>query len=570
MELFHHLSAADLSGMPDAWVFFVLFFATFASEDLACLVAGGLAASGETSFALAVSSCFAGIVAGDISLYWIGRVLGSRIFKFRFAQRFVSDQSLQNASVWLDKRGASAVFISRFITGLRLPTYLAAGMLKTNFSRFTFFFVLAAAVWTPLLVGVAYAGSSVTGSLLATVLAGFIIARSALKFGRWRNRRIAIGKLKRITRWEFWPLPIFYFPVVCYVLLLAIKHRSLTVFTNANPAIPASGFSGESKDEIYALLASSESSRKFVLNYRLVDRHLVTDEKLRVAQQFMREHELAFPVVVKPNAGERGKCVRIIRSLEELRRALRDTNEDLIVQEFFDGAEAGVFYYRFPGETNGRIFSITEKQFPTLTGDGVSTVETLILLDPRAVCLAEKYFEENADRLESIPPSGTRVPIIDIGTHSRGAIFLDGEAMMTDQLEQSIDQICRGIDGFYFGRFDIRFSSLDDFRAGRNFKIIELNGVTSESTNIYDPRYSLVDAYRILFAQWKIAFEVGSVNRRLGMTSTPVKEILRLAVASTFPKVAAFATLRTTSNTSYVRNLLCSQSSPRPSADTRR
>ena len=113
--------------------------------------------------------------------------------------------------------------------------------------------------------------------------------------------------------------------------------------------------------------------------------------------------------------------------------------------------------------------------------------------------------------------------------------------MKTGELEHSIDQICRGIDGFYFGRFDIRFPSSKDFHAGRNFKIIELNGVTSESTNIYDPRYSLFDAYRILFAQWKIAFEIGAQNRRSGFLPTPVKEILRLSVTWTFPRLAVFA-----------------------------
>ena len=118
--------------------------------------------------------------------------------------------------------------------------------------------------------------------------------------------------------------------------------------------------------------------------------------------------------------------------------------------------------------------------------------------------------------------------IIDIGTHSRGAVFLDGGWMKTPALEQKIDEICRGFDGFYFGRFDIRTPSLDDLRRGENFKIIELNGVTSESTNIYDPRYSLFDAYRILFAQWRIAFEIGQRNRERGVRPSSVAELIRM------------------------------------------
>ena len=52
---------------------------------------------------------------------------------------------------------------------------------------------------------------------------------------------------------------------------------------------------------------------------------------------------------------------------------------------------------------------------------------------------------------------------------------------------------------------------------GRNLKIVELNGVTSEATHIYDPKLSLFDAYRVLFRQWRIAFELGDLNRRWGI-----------------------------------------------------
>ena len=184
--------------------------------------------------------------------------------------------------------------------------------------------------------------------------------------------------------------------------------------------------------------------------------------------------------------------------------------------------------FRYPNRELGEIFSITEKQFPFVSGDGRSTIEELILVDPRAVCLAEKYFEQNRNRLAEVPANRERVTIVDIGTHSRGAVFLDGGWMKTAELERRIDEICRGFDGFYFGRFDIRTPSLDDLQRGENFKIIELNGVTSESTNIYDPRYSLFDAYRMLFRQWRIAFEIAAENIKLGVRPTGILELTRL------------------------------------------
>jgi len=48
-------------------------------------------------------------------------------------------------------------------------------------------------------------------------------------------------------------------------------------------------------------------------------------------------------------------------------------------------------------------------------------------------------------------------------------------------------------------------------------KIVELNGVTSEATHIYDPKLSLFGAYRVLFEQWRIAFEIGYLNRTRGI-----------------------------------------------------
>ena len=534
-ESMYQLSAADLSGLPAVALFLVLFFGTFVSEDAACIAAGALAASGEISLAFAVGSCFLGIVAGDLGLYWAGRIFGKGIARTPVGRRFVTEQSLQRASAWLNERGASAIFLSRFVTGLRLPTYLAAGLLRTSFPKFALYFAIAAAIWTPLIVGsVGFSKEILSGSVLAGAIVVFVAARIALNLGNWRNRRIAIGRLRRILSWEFWPLPVFYFPAVCYVLLLAIRYRSLTVFTCANPAIPAGGFVGEPKSQIYSLLAASEENSDFQLRYSVIRAHLSPSEKLTAATSFMAESGLSFPLVLKPNAGERGKGVTIVSSEAELERTLRRIDRDYLVQEFFDGDEASVFYYRYPGAGKGTIFSMTEKIFPCITGDGVATLETLILQDERAVCLAKKYFEENAEWLDNVPAVGERIPIIRIGTHSRGAIFRDGEHMKSAELENTIDRICRHVDGVNFGRFDIRYSSLDEFRSGRGFKIIELNGVTSESTNIYDPKYSLLDAYRILFEQWRVAFEIGAENKRLGARPSSLRELCQSSFSAIF------------------------------------
>src|SRR5690349_9398856 len=151
-ELFQYLQA-DLADLSMTTLFAAFFFGTFISEDAACLLAGTAAATGQTSFALAMAACFLGIFAGDVLLYAVGRVIGPKIFQNKFVNYFISAGAVSKASVWLDKNGAVAVFVSRFVTGLRLPTYLLAGALRTNFLKFAAYFLLAAAIWTPILVG---------------------------------------------------------------------------------------------------------------------------------------------------------------------------------------------------------------------------------------------------------------------------------------------------------------------------------------------------------------------------------------------------------------------------------
>lgn len=535
-DLSQILSISQLADFSPFIIFLILFFATFASEDLACVAAGALASQGKISLLTAIFACFAGIFVGDILLYWIGRIFGGRIVNTKLFARVVSEKSLAKASDWLENRGIEAIFLSRFITGLRLPTYLAAGILRTNFSKFTLYFLIAAAVWTPLLVGFsAYSLTAFSSNIFLGVVFLFIAIRLIFHFASWKNRRLFAGRLKRMPNWEFWSLKVFYFPIVVYVLFLAIKHRSLTVFTCVNPAILASGFIGESKDEIYAGLLKSSVVHPFLLPYTLLSAKNSPAENLQIAETFIAENGLQFPCIFKPDAGERGKGVVILQNLAELDANLQNLEHDYILQEFFDGVEAGVFYFRYPQQEKGEIFSITEKRFPKLVGDGKSTLETLILLDSRAVSLARKYFEQNAERLDSVPESGEEVQIINIGTHSRGAIFADGEQLITAELSEAVDKISRSFDGFYFGRFDIRAKSFDDLKRGENFKIIELNGVTSESTNIYDKKFSLFDAYQILFRQWTIAFEIGAENFRRGVQPTRMLDLIKLLAGKKLP-----------------------------------
>lgn len=531
-----------------ALVFFLaLALATFFSEDLALLTAGALAGHGQISLSLAIAACFAGIFVGDMLLYFAGRFLGRAAVKRAPLRWFVSENSLKRGAAWLDKNGMSAVFLSRVTPGLRLPIYFAAGILKTRFLSFVLFFAIAAAVWTPLVVGAtAWVSSGAMQmmkepmfsrefwlTLFVIVVSAFVVLQFALRLATWRGRRLLAGTFLRWRHWEFWSLRTFYLPIIIYIGWLAIRFKSLSMFADANPAIEAGGFVGEPKQQIYEGLRESPAARKHILRYAFIAADLTQEEKLTLAENFQNDNDLQFPIAFKPNAGERGAGVFLVKTEAELKRRLEESKTDLILQEYAGGDEFGVFYYRYPSQERGRIYAITEKQFPMVKGDGKANLETLILRDKRAVALADAYLARNAERLESIPAEGENVQIIDIGTHSKGAIFLDGGYLKTDALEAEIDAVCRGYEGFYFGRFDLRSTSKEAFKNGE-FKIIELNGVTSEATSIYDPKNSIFDAYRILFKQWKIAFEIGDENRKRGAAKTTVRHLAKLIYQTKF------------------------------------
>jgi hypothetical protein len=200
---------------------------------------------------------------------------------------------------------------------------------------------------------------------------------------------------------------------------------------------------------------------------------------------------------------------------------LRQTSAPLVVQRYASGPlEAGIFYYRFPHEARGHIFAITEKLFPVLIGDGKSTVTELVWRDPRARFMADKYLQRFSERQDEVLSVGEELKLVEAGNHAQGCIFRDGTRLCTPELEARVDNISQKLTGFFIGRYDIRFASEDDLRAGKNFQIIELNGAASEATSIYVARNSIFAAYRTLFLQWELVFAIGAANRKHGCAPT--------------------------------------------------
>jgi pimeloyl-ACP methyl ester carboxylesterase/membrane protein DedA with SNARE-associated domain len=508
------------------------------SESVAVVAAGALVARGRVSPALAVGACFTGMSVAQWLLFLGTRRYGRRILHGWPMRWLFPPAAVERSLALLVERDDTTRQLQSLVLGKRRTTVVGAGLLNVGLWKFSVLLLLANAMWTTAAIAVSALVTSMllssspmslasldarTASVVVTVacLLG-IIQRAATAKGR----RLLVSSWRRCTRWEFWPPSVFYPPVLVYLASLMLKHRSATLFTAANPAIVAGGFVGESK---YAILQGLAGAHTYLARSHLIAGNLSQAAKVRDARRFMANEALSFPIVLKPNHGQRGSGVVVVRSPNALEDCLERSSVDTIIQEYVGGAEFGVFYYRRPSEARGHIFSVTEKRFPTVTGDGRHTLEDLILHDDRAVCAARLYCERHRDRLLQIPVIGESIPLAELGTHCRGAVFLDGRGMLTPALEERFDTIARGFTGFYFGRFDVRAADgIQAFREGYGFKIIELNGVTSEATHIYHPGTPLTAAYRVLMEQWRLAFEIGAENRRRGVDPTPVRVLVEL------------------------------------------
>ena len=172
------------------------------------------------------------------------------------------------------------------------------------------------------------------------------------------------------------------------------------------------------------------------------------------------------------------------------------------------------------------IFSITDKVFPVVTGDGRSDLEALIWEHPRYRFQHDTFHARFADDLQRVLAQGEPLRLAEAGNHAQGTLFRDGAHLVTPALTRRIDRLCGKIDGFYFGRLDIRYTDPASFMRGEGLAVIELNGVTSESTNIYDPDWSIFRAQRVLRAQWRLCFAIGHANRKAGLKPKPLYRLL--------------------------------------------
>jgi len=334
--------------------------------------------------------------------------------------------------------------------------------------------------------------------------------------------------IKKISEFEYWPFGVFYIPLYFYGFYLAFKARSFMYFSAANPGMKYGGVMGESKIKILNKIEKSYLPKTLFFKSSTTYRQIIFTIKTK---------GLAFPVIIKPNIGERGKGVEKIEDEAALVKYFKEYPvQDLIVQEYVDAPlEIGVLYYRFPDKKTGNISSVVLKEFLTVNGNGKDTLQRLIAKHPRAKARNAYLKEKYAASLHIILAKGEKAYLEPIGNHCRGTKFLNGNHIVNPQLVKVFDKIAANIEGYNYGRFDLKVSSLEALYRGEDIKILELNGVSSEPAHIYDPSMKLWQAYKDLLAHAAIIQQIGVANHKSGIPYDSLKTFLSDLLKFLFP-----------------------------------
>lgn len=312
--------------------------------------------------------------------------------------------------------------------------------------------------------------------------------------------------LIKLLHWEYWSFNMLYGPIYLYWFVLCIRARSFFFFNTANPSIKNGGFLMESKKEIYDLIPAQYYPRTILFSAGTPVEQLL--EQIRAAG-------FVFPLIAKPDIGMRGLAVAKLSDEKEAGLYAQESRVDFLVQEYVSYEnEIGIFYYRYPDEAAGHISGIVQKELLAVTGDGKTPTRELLLRDPRYILQLPILEQTMQDLLAEVVPADVKKVLVPYGNHARGALFLDDSDKADAKLVSMIDEICKQVPDFYFGRLDIRYRNWEDLREGKHFSIIELNGAGSEPTHMYDPRHSIFFAWKEIIRHWHILLRISRQNHR--------------------------------------------------------
>jgi hypothetical protein len=223
-----------------------------------------------------------------------------------------------------------------------------------------------------------------------------------------------------------------------------------------------------------------------------------------------------YPFVVKPDVGMKGLWFERIDSPDQLLRYHQAVPVQYVIQEWVDWpVELSIFYHRHPRAEKGQITGFIHKTLLQVLGDGHSTLIELIRNHPKAAGRMDELARIHAGRFETVIPAGQVYLLSYAANHNRGAFFYNLSDRIHDGMRDRFDALSAHT-AFFYGRYDLKVRSIDEFCAGGECSILEFNGCGAEPNHIYDCNMSLFQAYRVILQHWSALYAISRYNHQRG------------------------------------------------------
>ena len=280
-------------------------------------------------------------------------------------------------------------------------------------------------------------------------------------------------------------------------------------FSSSNPTITFGGFEGEGKKEMYDQLPPQLVPRTI---------YIMHDLPYEEVKKKIMEAGLEYPFIVKPDIGMKGILFRKIETEDQLIKYHERIPVEYIVQDLIElPVEVSVFYYRYPDQQKGTVSGFIDKELLHVKGNGSSKLKELIENHPRAKFRMEEMEHRHGHRFERTIPKDEIFFLSYAGNHNRGAHFTNLHKEIDENLHKVFDELSNYTNKFFYGRYDIKTTSIEDLKQGKNFLILEFNGCGAEPNHIYDCGMSLWKAYGVLLTHWKALYRISRYNHKNGV-----------------------------------------------------
>lgn len=322
-------------------------------------------------------------------------------------------------------------------------------------------------------------------------------------------------KLRLLMNWENWPFDVLYFPISFVWLWYGIKAKQFWFFTPVNPSLEFGGFEGGSKKEVYDQLPNWSYPNTI---------YVYPHEEIKEVLLRKSNAGINYPLVVKPSTGRAGILFRVLSNDDELTKYHSLVGEMYLLQEFVTNTqEYTVFHIRYPKSEKGIITGLVVKDFLQITGDGIKTVKELVLEHPVAKFKVPLMEKRHVLMWTKVLAKGENLLLNPSGNHNAGTKFVNLNHEIDERLCRVFDKISIHSGHFYFGRYDLKCTSLEDLKEGRNIKILEFNGAGAAIMHVFDRNMNYFSALKEIIRHWKHLYRIGRINNQNG---TPYLNLL--------------------------------------------